>query len=83
MVIFTEENLSGNLIFYAAGAFTGSEAMKRNFEIDFKLTLTISCISESCIAIKIKLNLYFNTSLWFLKKFLKAFKALEQLLQDF
>ena len=72
MVIFTKENLNGKLIFYEAGAFTGSESMKRNFEIDFKLTLTISCISESCIEIKIKLNFYFNTSSWFRKKFFEG-----------
>ena len=28
------------------------------------LNLPVSCISESCIGIKIKLNFYFHTSLW-------------------
>ena len=32
-----------------------------------------SFISESCIEIKIKLNLYFHTSLWCSKGFMKAF----------
>ena len=34
-----------------------------------ELTLPIPCISESCIEIKSKLNFYFNTSLWCLKRF--------------
>ena len=33
------------------------------------LTLNVPCISESCIKIKIKLNFYFHTSLWCLKRF--------------
>ena len=46
------------------------------------LTLLVPCISESCIEIKIKLNIYFRTSLWYLKSgalwCLKAFiKPLE------
>ena len=32
------------------------------------LSLNIQCISESCVEIKIKLNFYFHTSLWCLKK---------------
>ena len=28
------------------------------------LTLTVRCISESCVEIKIKLNFHFHTSLW-------------------
>ena len=38
------------------------------------LTLPVPCISESCIEIKIKLNFYFQTSLWCLKRlgFMKA-----------
>ena len=36
----------------------------------FPLTLPVGpCISESCIGIKIKLNFYFYTSLWCLKRF--------------
>ena len=31
------------------------------------LNLPVSCISESCIGIKIKLNFYFHTSLWCFK----------------
>ena len=33
------------------------------------LTLPVLCILESCIEIKIKLNFYFQTSLWCLKRF--------------
>ena len=33
------------------------------------VTLPFSCISESCIEIKIKLNFYFHTSLSCLKRF--------------
>ena len=33
------------------------------------LTFPLPCISESCIEIKVKLNFYFHTSLWFLEKF--------------
>ena len=33
------------------------------------LTLSTLCISESYIEIKIKLNFYFHTSLWCLKRF--------------
>ena len=32
-------------------------------------TLSVLCISESCIEITIKLNFYFHTSLWCLKRF--------------
>ena len=32
------------------------------------LTLKVQCISESCIEIQIKLNVYFHTSLWCLKR---------------
>ena len=35
----------------------------------FLLTLPVLCISESYIEIKIKLNFYFHTSLWCLKRF--------------
>ena len=34
------------------------------------------CISESCIEIKIKLNFYFHTSLWCLKRFYEGLKDL-------
>ena len=36
---------------------------------DIELTLNVSCISESFIEIKIKLNFYFYTFLWYLKRF--------------
>ena len=39
------------------------------------LTLKDPLISESCIEIKIKLNFYFHTSLWCLKRFYEGFKA--------
>ena len=39
------------------------------------LTLPALCILESCIEIKINLNSYFHTSLCYLKRFMKAFKA--------
>ena len=42
------------------------QLLKINIRI---LTLPVLCISESCIEIKIKLNFYFHTSLWCLKKF--------------
>ena len=34
-----------------------------------QLTLPVLCISESCIEKKIKLNFFFHTSLWGLKRF--------------
>ena len=40
------------------------------------LTLPAPCISESCTEIKIKLNFYFHTSLWCLKRFYEGLKAL-------
>ena len=33
------------------------------------LTLPVPCISESCIEVKVKLNFYFHTSLWCLRRF--------------
>ena len=44
--------------------------------VSCKLTLKDPLIFESCIEIKIKLTFYFHTSLWCLKRFMKAFKAL-------
>ena len=41
-----------------------------SFEYMIYLSLPVPCISESCIKIKIKLNFYFDTSLWCLKRFL-------------
>ena len=55
-----------------------TKLMKANTNIQFVtivyailmyLTLPIPCISESYIEIKIKLNFYFHTSLWCLKRF--------------
>ena len=39
------------------------------YDFKEKLTLNVPCISESCIEIKIKLNFYFHTYLWCLKRF--------------
>ena len=39
------------------------------------LTLKDPFISESCIEIKIKLNFYFHTSLWCLKRFYEGLKG--------
>ena len=39
------------------------------------LTLNATCISESCIEIKINFDFYFHTSLWCLKRLIMAFKA--------
>ena len=45
-----------------------------------KLTLNVPCISESCIEIKIKLNFYFHTSLWCLKRFYEDLKGFHKTL---
>ena len=42
------------------------------------LTLPASYISESCIKIKINLNVYFYTSLWYLKRFYEDLKDLHK-----
>ena len=42
------------------------------------LTLNVLCISEICIEIKIKLNFYFHTSLWCLKRFCEGLKGLHK-----
>ena len=42
------------------------------------LTLPVSRISESCIKIKINLNFYFHTSLWYLKEFYEGLKGLRK-----
>ena len=42
------------------------------------LTLPASCISESCIKMKINLNFYFHTSLWCLKSFYEGLKSLHK-----
>ena len=39
------------------------------------LTLSVQRISERCIERKIKLNFYFHTSLWCLKRFYEGLKA--------
>ena len=46
--------------------------------ISIVLTLPVLCISESCIEIKIKLNFYFHTSLWCLKRFYEGLKGLHK-----
>ena len=45
---------------------------------DCTLTLKDPLISESCIEIKIKLNFYFHTSLWCLKRFYEGLKGLHK-----
>ena len=49
--------------------------LKTNCLCSLILTLNGPCISESCIEIKIKVNVYFDTSLWCLKRFMKPFEA--------
>ena len=44
-----------------------------------RLTLPAPCISESCIEIKINLNFYFHTSLWYLKRFYEGLKGLHKI----
>ena len=45
------------------------ESVMKFCEFFIILTLLVGpCISESCIEIKIKLNFYFHTSLWYLHK---------------
>ena len=44
----------------------------------YNLILPVPCISESCIEIKIKLNFYFHTSLWCLKRFYEGLKGLHK-----
>ena len=39
------------------------------------ITLPVPCITESSIEIKIKLNFYFHTFLWCLKRFYEGLKA--------
>ena len=43
--------------------------------IPLNLSYATTCISESCIKIKINLNFYFHTSLWCLKRFYEGFKS--------
>ena len=45
----------------------------------FLLTRPVPCTSESCIEIKIKLNFYFHTSLWCLKRFYEGLKGLYEI----
>ena len=42
------------------------------------LTLNVPCISKSCVEIKIKLNFYFHTSLWCLKRFYEGLKGIHK-----
>ena len=44
--------------------------------------LPIPCISKSCIEIKIKLNFYFYSSFWGLKRFYKGLKRLRKTFWD-
>ena len=41
-------------------------------------TINVPCISESCIDVKMKLNFYFHTSLWCLKRFCGGLKGLHK-----
>ena len=50
------------------------EVMLKRPKLALPLTLSISCISESYIEIQIKLNFYFHTSLWCLKRFYEGIK---------
>ena len=43
------------------------------------LALNILCTSDSCIEIKIKLNVYFHTSLWCLKSFYEGLNGLHKI----
>ena len=45
-------------------------------------SLPIQCIFKSCIEIKIKLNFYFYTSFWGLKRFYKGLKRLRKTFWD-
>ena len=42
------------------------------------VTLPALCISESYIKIKLNLNFYFHTSLWYLKRFYEGLKDLDK-----
>ena len=55
----------GNKHDYDAGKKENLESLK----LSNGLTLNVPCISESCMEIKVKLNFYFHTSLWGLKRF--------------
>ena len=46
------------------------------------LTLLAPCILESCSWMKIKLNFYFHTSLWCLKRFYEGLKGLHKTFWD-
>ena len=47
-------------------------------EICFKFSFNVLCISESCIEIRVKLNFYFQTSLWCPKKFYEGLKEVRK-----
>ena len=51
---------------------------EKRFWRKFFLTLPVPCISESCIEIKIKLNFYFYTSFWCLKRFCERLKGVHK-----
>ena len=55
----------GNKHDYDAGKKENLESLK----LSNGSTLNVPCISESCMEIKMKLNFYFHTSLWGLKRF--------------
>ena len=45
------------------------------FSEPINLTLSVLCISESCVEIKINLNLYFHTFLWCFKGFYEGLQG--------
>ena len=67
-------------IFQKEGGETYPSAKKFTGYTDQQLSFNVPCISESQTEIKIKLNFYFHTSLWFpvslwCKAFIKHFEA--------
>ena len=62
-------------IVYTVNSFRSDAAICKCSIEKLSLTLTVPCISESCIEIKIKLNCYFHTPLWCLKRFYEGLKA--------
>ena len=54
------------------------QTLKKQVFFTAILTLNVPCISESCIEMKIKLNFYFHTSLWSLKRFYEGLFVVPQ-----
>ena len=53
-----------------------NQVFDSRFVLPFRavLTLPVPCISKSYVKIKVKLNFYFHTSLWCLKRFYEGLK---------